>query len=490
MLGRSGNDRSLKGEMTAMNLTTLRPVLLCGGSGARLWPLSRTHYPKQFLRLVDEYSLLQNTLRRLDGLPGLGATIAVANEIHRFLLAEQLRAINAPCDILLEPAARNTAPAVAAAALHALNTSEAGQVPLLLVLPSDHVIADLAAFQQAIQAAIPHAQSGALVTFGIVPDRPETGYGYIRRGNILAGGFVLDRFVEKPDAATAQAYLDTGEYLWNSGIFLFRADTYLAELGAHAPAIVAAVEGAVGRAQRDVDFVRLDAAAFSASPSDSIDYAVMEKIRNGVVIPLDAGWNDIGAWDALPAVVDSDQAGNTVQGDVLLIDTRDSVLFSDGRLLATVGVRDLVVVATKDAVLVADKAQAQAVKTVVEKLKSASREETEFQHVVHRPWGSYESLAHAPRYQVKRILVKPGARLSLQQHHHRAEHWVVVKGTAKIVRGEESLLLSENQSTYIPLGVLHRLENPGRIDLEIVEIQSGSYLGEDDIVRYEDHYGR
>ena len=476
--------------MTQISATTIRPVLLCGGSGTRLWPLSRTHYPKQFLRLADDFSLLQNTLRRLDGLPGLAATIAVANEIHRFLLAEQLREIGLKSSILLEPAARNTAPAVAAAAVHALDQAGEKEAPLLLVLPSDHVISDVEAFQKAIRAAVPHAQSGALVTFGIVPNRPETGYGYIRRGTALKGGFVLDRFVEKPDAETAQSYLDTGEYLWNSGIFLFRADSYLAALESFAPAIKNAVAEAMSHAKQDMDFVRLDLAAFSASPSNSIDYAVMEKISDGVVIPLDAGWNDIGAWDALAVLGQSDVSGNTVRGDVLVIDTKDSVIYSDGRLVATVGVSNLVVVATKDAVLVADKANAQAVKKVVEALKKTSRAETEFQHIVHRPWGSYEALAHAPRYQVKRILVKPGASLSLQKHHHRAEHWVVVKGTAKIVRGEETLLLTENQSTYIPLGVIHRLENPGRIDLEMVEIQSGSYLGEDDIVRFEDNYGR
>jgi mannose-1-phosphate guanylyltransferase/mannose-6-phosphate isomerase len=473
-----------------MNAPLIRPVLLCGGSGTRLWPLSRTHYPKQFLRLADDFSLLQNTLRRLDGLVGLGCPIAVANETHRFLLAEQLLELGLKADILLEPAARNTAPAVAAAALHAVNQAGDEGSPLLLVLPSDHVIADVGAFKQAIQAAIPHAQSGALVTFGIVPTRPETGYGYIRRGLPLDSGFVLDRFVEKPNAATAQSYLDSGDYLWNSGMFLFRADTYLAALAHFAPAMLQHVTAAMENARHDFDFLRLDPSAFAASPSDSIDYAVMEKAEGGVVIPLDAGWNDIGAWDALASLGTADEAGNTLRGDVLVIDTFDSVVVADGRLVATVGVRDLVVVATPDAVLVADKQNAQDVKKVVEALKRAARAETEFLHVVHRPWGSYESLAQDTRYQVKRILVKPGASLSLQKHHHRAEHWVVVKGTAKVVRGEELLLLSENQSTYIPLGVVHRLENPGCIDLEIVEVQSGSYLGEDDIVRLEDNYGR
>lgn len=474
-----------------MNSSVIRPVLLCGGSGTRLWPLSRTHHPKQFLRLADEFSLLQNTLRRLDGLSGLGGVIAVANEHHRFLLAEQILEIGMEADILLEPAARNTAPAVAAAALHALRTEAiATNSPLLLVLPSDHVIGNVAAFQEAIKAAIPHAEGGALVTFGVVPERPETGYGYIRRGSPVDGGYVLDRFVEKPDAETAQAYLDSGGYYWNSGMFLFRADTYLDALAHFAPQMHQAVVAAVAGGRRDLDFLRLDQAAFMASPANSIDYAVMEKTERGVVIPLDAAWNDIGAWDALAAIGQADRYGNTRRGDVHCVDTGNCVLFSEDRLLATVGVSDLVVIATPDAVLVADKAKAQEVKTLVDELKSRQRPETEFRHVVHRPWGSYQAIAHGPRYQVKRILVKPGARLSLQKHHHRAEHWIVVKGTAAIVRDGESLLLSENQSTYIPLGVVHRLENPGRIDLEIVEVQSGSYLGEDDIVRLEDNYGR
>jgi mannose-1-phosphate guanylyltransferase/mannose-6-phosphate isomerase len=473
-----------------MNSPVIRPVILCGGSGTRLWPLSRTHYPKQFLCLVDEFSLLQNTLRRLDGLAGIGKPIVVGNEHHRFLVAEQLLEIGLQADILLEPAARNTAPAVAAAALHALGDAGEPAAPLLLVLPSDHVIAGVARFQEAVTAAIPHAQAGALVTFGVLPDRAETGYGYIRRGAPLPGGYVLDRFVEKPDGATAQAYLAAGEYFWNSGMFLFRADAYLEALQRFAPGIGECVAMAVTTAQRDMDFLRLDAVAFAASPANSIDYAVMEKTDRGVVIPLDAGWNDIGAWDALATLGQADGNRNTQRGDVLSVDSRDSVLISEGRLLATLGVRDLIVIATPDAVLVADKARAQEVKTLVDELKRCARAETEFRHVVHRPWGSYEGLAHGPRYQVKRILVKPGASLSLQKHHHRAEHWVVVKGTAAIVRGDESLLLSENESTYIPLGVVHRLENPGKIDLEIVEVQSGGYLGEDDIVRLEDSYGR
>ncbi|HNC51314.1 MAG TPA: mannose-1-phosphate guanylyltransferase/mannose-6-phosphate isomerase [Accumulibacter sp.] len=473
-----------------MNTPVIRPVVLCGGAGTRLWPLSRTHYPKQFLRLVDDFSLLQNTLRRLDGLEGLGVAIAVANEHHRFLVAEQFLEIGLKVEIVLEPAARNTAPAVAAAAMQALREAGEKTSPLLLVLPSDHLIADVTAFRNAVADAIPHAQAGALVTFGVVPDRPETGYGYIRRGDPLAGGHVLDRFVEKPDFATAQSYLQSGDYFWNSGMFLFRADVYLDSLEHFAPDIRTCVAAAVASSRRDLDFLRLDPVAFAASPANSIDYAVMEKTDRGVVVPLDAGWNDIGAWDALATVGQPGTNNNTQRGDVHCVDTRDCVLFSEGRLLATVGVKELIVIATPDAVLVADRTKAQEVKTLVDELKRASRSETEFLHIVHRPWGSYEGVAHGPRYQVKRILVKPGASLSLQKHHHRAEHWVVVKGTAMVVRGDETLLLSENQSTYIPLGVVHRLENPGKIDLEIVEVQSGSYLGEDDIIRLEDSYGR
>lgn len=473
-----------------MTTPIIRPVLLCGGSGTRLWPLSRAHYPKQFLRLVDEFSLLQNTLRRLDGVAGLGATIAVANENHRFLLAEQLLELGLQADILLEPAARNTAPAVAAAAAHAVVQAGTGEAPLLLVLPSDHVIADVAAFQRAIEAAVPHALGGALVTFGIVPGRAETGYGYIRRGQALAGAFVLDRFVEKPDVETAQHYVDSGEYFWNSGMFLFRADSYLNALECFAPEIRQAAEAAMAAARRDLDFLRLDLERFSASPADSIDYAVMEKTSDGVVVPLDAGWSDIGAWDALASLGQMDAAGNTVRGDVLTVETTDSVVFAEGRLVATVGISGVVVVVTPDAVLVADKSSAQDVKQVVDALKRAARVESEFQHVVHRPWGSYEGVAHGPRYQVKRILVKPGASLSLQKHHHRAEHWIVVRGTAKVTRGEETFLVGENESTYIPMGTVHRLENPGKLPLEMIEVQSGSYLGEDDIVRIEDHYGR
>jgi mannose-1-phosphate guanylyltransferase/mannose-6-phosphate isomerase len=475
---------------------TVIPVFLCGGSGTRLWPLSRTHLPKQFLCLAGAgRSLVQDTVMRVKGIAGLGRTIAVTNEDHRFLLAEQLREIHEEADILLEPAARNTAPAVAAAAHLAMarvarTAGEAGDSPLLLVLPSDHVIADAAAFRHAVMAGIAHARAGRLVTFGIVPRHPETGYGYIRRSDAVDGGFRLDRFVEKPDAATAASHVAAGDYYWNSGMFLFRADVYLDLLGRHAPVMASAVQGAVKHAKADLDFLRLDPAAFGSCPSDSIDYAVMEKTTDGVVVPLDAGWNDIGAWDALYEIGDADEHGNRIHGDVMLHETRGSLIRAESRLVATVGLNEIVIVETADAVLVASKGKGQAVKDIVARLKKGTRSETEFHTIVHRPWGSYEGVAQGPRYQVKRIIVKPGRSLSLQKHFHRAEHWVVVKGTARITRGEEVLVLSENESTYIPLGAVHRLENPGKMDLEVVEIQSGSYLGEDDIVRLEDTYGR
>lgn len=462
------------------------PVILCGGSGTRLWPLSRAHYPKQFLRLVDDHSLLQNTLLRLVGLPALGRTIAVANERHRFLLAEQLQEIDHEADILLEPAVRNTAPAVAAAANWALQNGGG----VLLVLPSDHVISDISAFHQAVMAGLPHASEGKLVTFGIVPSRVETGYGYIQRGEPVRGGFCVRRFVEKPDVATAGDYFASGEYLWNSGMFLFRADTYLSTLERCNMAIAEAIQQSVELARADLDFIRLDKAAFAASPTDSIDYAVMEKESTAIVIPMDAGWNDIGAWDALAQSHPTDDAGNLLRGDVLANDTRNSILLSESRFLAAIGIEDIVVVETPDAVLVAHKSRAQGVKQIVDRLNADNRDEADFHREVHRPWGTYEELVQGERYQVKRIVVKPGASLSLQLHHHRAEHWVVVRGTAKVTRGDENILLSENESTYIPVGVCHRLENPGKLDLELIEIQSGSYLGEDDIVRFEDRYCR
>ncbi len=462
------------------------PVILSGGSGTRLWPLSREAFPKQFLALVGSDSMLQATWRRVAPLAS-GAPIVVAGEAHRFMVAEQLR--EAGCDaatILLEPLARNTAPAIAAAALEA--TREGGD-PLLLVLPSDHVIADAEAFRAAVRAASASAEAGRLVTFGIVPTGPETGYGYIK-ASAGEGVRAVERFVEKPDAATAAAYVASGDYAWNSGMFLFRASAYLAELERHQPAMLAACREALARARRDVDFVRLDATAFAASPSDSIDYAVMEKTAHAAVLAIDAGWNDVGSWAALWQVAEQDGQGNAHHGDVVAEDCRDTLAWGDGRLLALLGLRDVVVVDTADAVLVAHKDRVQDVKGIVAELKRRARPETSLHRKVYRPWGHYDSVDVGERFQVKRITVKPGAALSLQMHHHRAEHWIVVSGTAKVTRGDEVIQLGENQSTYIPLGVRHRLENPGVVPLELVEVQSGSYLGEDDIVRFEDVYGR
>ena len=466
-------------------MAQLQPVLLSGGSGTRLWPLSREAYPKQFLPLAGDDTMVQATWRRVEALADL-APIVVANEEHRFLVAEQLRQIGAPAPaILLEPAGRNTAPAIAAAALQAM---AGGADPLLLVLPSDHVVRDVAGFQRAVRAASAAAEAGALVTFGIVPDAPETGFGYIQ-AQAGDGLRKVSRFVEKPDAATAQSYLDAGSYYWNSGMFLFRASRYLEELARFRPDIVGAVRAAHAAARHDGDFVRLDKDAFSACPSDSIDYAVMEKTADAMVLPVDIGWNDVGSWSALWDVAERDAHGNAHHGDVIAVDSRNSYAYAQ-RLVALVGVDDIVVVETDDAVLVARKDKVQEVKQVVARLKQEQRSQAVLHREVHRPWGSYDSVDNGGRHQVKRIKVKPGAALSLQMHHHRAEHWIVVSGTAKVTRGDETLLLSENESTYIPLGVKHRLENPGKVPLELIEVQSGSYLGEDDIVRFEDVYGR
>ncbi|WP_313221729.1 mannose-1-phosphate guanylyltransferase/mannose-6-phosphate isomerase [Pseudoxanthomonas mexicana] len=466
-------------------MAQLQPVLLSGGSGTRLWPLSREAYPKQFLPLAGDDTMVQATWRRVEALADL-APIVVANEEHRFLVAEQLRQVGAPVPaILLEPVGRNTAPAIAAAALQAM---AGGADPLLLVLPSDHVVRDVAGFQRAVREASSAAEAGALVTFGIVPDAPETGFGYIQ-AEAGDGLRQVLRFVEKPDAATARSYLDAGGYYWNSGMFLFRASRYLEELARFRPDIVDAVRAAHAAARHDGDFVRLDKDAFSACPSDSIDYAVMEKTADAMVLPVDIGWNDVGSWSALWDVAERDADGNAHHGDVIAVDSRNSYAYAQ-RLVALVGVDDIVVVETDDAVLVARKDKVQEVKQVVARLKQEQRSQAVLHREVHRPWGSYDSVDNGGRHQVKRIKVKPGAALSLQMHHHRAEHWIVVSGTAKVTRGDETLLLSENESTYIPLGVKHRLQNPGKVPLELIEVQSGSYLGEDDIVRFEDVYGR
>ena len=466
-------------------MALLQPVLLSGGTGTRLWPLSREADPKQFLPLAGEDTMVQATWRRVAPLAG-AAPIVVANEEHRFLVAEQLRQIGAPTPaIVLEPVGRNTAPAIAAAALQAL---AAGDDPLLLVLPSDHVVRNEAGFRDAVSAACAAAEAGALVTFGIVPDAPETGFGYIQAETGEGVRRVL-RFVEKPDAVTAQSYLDAGGYYWNSGMFLFRASRYLEELGKFQPGIVASVSAAFAAAKRDGDFIRLDKEAFAASPSDSIDYAVMEKTSDAKVLPVDIGWNDVGSWSALWEVAERDDDGNAHRGDVIAVDSRNTYAYAQ-RLVALVGLDDVVVVETDDAVLVAHKDRVQEVKQVVAQLKESQRSQAVLHRKVYRPWGAYDSIDTGERFQVKRITVKPGGVLSLQMHHHRAEHWIVVSGTARVTRGEETLLLSENQSTYIPLGVTHRLENPGMVPLELIEVQSGSYLGEDDIVRFEDMYGR
>ena len=439
--------------------------------------------------------MLQQTALRLEGM-GAAAPVVVCNEAHRFLVAEQLRQIDVqPQAIVLEPAGRNTAPAIALAALAALKAAESngagsGVDPILLVLPADHVIRDVPAFQKTIRAALSAAERGSLVTLGVVPRSPETGYGYILRGEPLGTAYRIARFVEKPSLERAQEFVRSGQYLWNSGMFMFRARRYLEELERFAPEIAASCRTAFARAKTDLDFTRIDAAAFAKCPSDSIDYAVMEKTSDAVVVPLDAGWSDVGSWAALHEACDADAHGNVTRGDVIVEDTSGCYLYSESRLVATVGLKDHVVVETKDAVLVAPKDRVQDVKKLVARLKEQGRYEHSLHREVYRPWGSYDSIENGERFQVKRLKVKPGASMSLQLHHHRAEHWIVVSGTARITRGDEVFLLEENQSTYIPIGTRHRIENPGKIPLHIIEVQSGSYLGEDDIVRFEDRYGR
>jgi mannose-1-phosphate guanylyltransferase / mannose-6-phosphate isomerase len=467
----------------------ISPVILSGGSGSRLWPLSRKLLPKQLLTLVGADSLLQQTAARAPGALGFAPPLIIANEEHRFIIAEQMRACGIlPQALLLEPVGRNTAPAVAIAALRLLADDPEA---VMLVMPSDHVVADPAAFQAAIGHAATAAANGYLVTFGVVPERPETGYGYIAPGNALmeCEARAVSRFIEKPDAADAERYVEAG-YVWNSGIFMFGAAAFLAELERLRPEIVSCCRRALENAKTDVDFIRLDKTAFAECPADSIDYAVMEHTTKGAVVPVSMGWSDLGAWNALWEISEKDADGNVIRGDVIADQVRNSYLRSEAGLVAAIGVEDLVLVVTDDAVMVAPRDRAQDVKLLVDRLVREGRSEVEASTTVHRPWGSYTSLHQGHRVQVKHIVVKPGERLSLQMHHHRAEHWVVAQGTAKIVCDDKQMMLSENESVYIPLGSRHRLENPGKIPLHVIEVQSGSYLGEDDIVRFDDHYGR
>lgn len=467
------------------------PVILCGGAGTRLWPLSRATLPKQLLPVVSERTMLQETALRLNGRLDIMAPLIICGNEHRFLVAEQLREVNIkPLGILLEPAGRNTAPAVAAAA-HFLKSIDPDAV--MLVLPADHVVTDVDAFHQAVTHAGKLVDGGALATFGIVPNTAETGYGYIKGGEPLPGSdqcFQVERFVEKPDRATAEDFLATGSYYWNSGMFLFRVERYLHELEAFRPEIVTASAAAVDKGYRDLDFCRLDEAAFGASPSDSIDYAVMEHTRHAIVVPVSMGWNDVGSWSALWDEHKQGENGNACRGDVYLDGVRNSLVRAESRCVAVIGLENVVVVETKDAVLVAHKDQVQRVKQVVDHLKDQQRTEHLHHTRVYRPWGCYEGIDIGERFQVKRITVNPGGKLSLQMHHHRAEHWIVVSGTAKVTCGDKVSMLTENESTYIPIGMNHRLENPGRLPLHLIEVQSGSYLGEDDIVRFEDVYSR
>jgi mannose-1-phosphate guanylyltransferase len=464
-------------------ITMIKAVIMAGGSGTRLWPLSRAGHPKQFLKLHGSDTMLQSTMKRLEDLD-VSSSVTICNEEHRFFVAEQLREIGKLGSIILEPAGRNTAPAIALGAL------TADDDPLLLVLAADHVIQDQTAFTNTVNDAVPLAESGKLVTFGIVPNEAHTGYGYIKIGNQNGCGYDVEKFVEKPSSEVAQEYFESKGYLWNSGMFLFKASRYLEELKKFRPDIFEACKASIDRVEPDLDFLRVNKDTFEACPSESIDYAVMEKTTDAVVVPMDAGWSDIGSWSSLWDISDKDKCGNSSIGDVVLHQSKNCYVRADEKLIAAVGLDDLIIVDTKDALLVAHKDSVQDAKIIAQMLKENARTEWELHREVHRPWGKYDSIDIGERYQAKRITVKPGAKLSVQMHHHRAEHWIVVAGSAKVTNGDKTFLLSENESTYIPVGVIHALENPGRVELELIEVQTGSYLGEDDIVRFEDLYGR
>lgn len=465
----------------------MKPVILAGGSGSRLWPKSRAALPKQFLSLTSEQTMLQETVSRLKGTDA-ESPIIICNDAHRFLVAEQLRVQGTQHDgILLEPVGRNTAPAIALAALHATKN---GDDPILLVLAADHLIKDNVSFHQAIAKAESLAREGALVTFGIVPDQPHTGYGYIKAGEAKTHGFEVSEFVEKPDLSTAESYVASGKYFWNSGMFMFKASRYLEELEKYQPDILNVCKQAIETESNDLEFIRVDADIFASCPDDSIDYAVMEHTKSAAMVPLDAGWSDVGSWSSLWETSEKDNRGNVVVGDAILEGVNNSYINAEQRLISVIGLDDVVVVETKDAIMVAHKDKVQNIKNVVNRLKKEHRPEFEFHREVFRPWGSYDGIDAGNRFQVKRIKVKPGEKLSVQMHHHRAEHWIVVAGTANVTIGEETILLTENESTYIPIGEIHALENPGKIMLELIEVQSGTYLGEDDIVRFSDRYGR
>ncbi|PMG31181.1 mannose-1-phosphate guanylyltransferase/mannose-6-phosphate isomerase [Shewanella sp. 10N.286.52.C2] len=468
----------------------ITPVIMAGGNGSRLWPLSRSLYPKQFLSVTGDQSMLQQTVARLSDIER-SSPVLICNEEHRFIAAEQMRLGGYNHGgIILEPVGRNTAPAIALAALQAINNAVDGEEPILLVLAADHLIENEQAFKDSVDKALPFAENGKLVTFGIVPTSPETGYGYIKSGFQDGSAYSVSEFVEKPDLATAKEYLASKNYYWNSGMFLFKASRYLEELELFSPEILDICRRAIAKTTQDLEFIRVDKEVFAACPDDSIDYAVMEKTTAAMVVPMDAGWSDVGSFAALWDVSEKDQNQNVIKGDVITADSSNNYIYAENKLVTTVGVDNLVIVETKDAILVASKDKVQDVKNIVNELKKSGRSEFKLHREVYRPWGKYDSIDIGQRDQVKRITVKPGAKLSIQMHHHRAEHWIVVSGTAKVTNGDETILLTENESTYIPIGQVHALENPGVLPLELIEVQSGSYLGEDDIVRFEDRYGR